>query len=39
VVVCDFDFEGMAFLPFETDPVLLVNPDAVLVFPISAKAL
>jgi hypothetical protein len=39
VIVCDFDFEGMAFLPLETDPELLVDPDAVLTCPIPAKAL
>jgi len=30
VVVCDFDLVGMAVLPNETDPVLLIDPDAVL---------
>jgi hypothetical protein len=30
VVVRDFDFEGMAFLPTKADPELLVDPDAVL---------
>jgi hypothetical protein len=38
VVIDDFDFVGMAFLPFETDPVLLVDPDAVLPFPFTMKA-
>jgi len=37
VVVRDFDFEGMAILPVETDPELLIDPDAVLVLSIPAK--
>jgi hypothetical protein len=28
----------MAILPFETDPELLVYPDAVLIFPVTTKA-
>jgi hypothetical protein len=28
----------MAFLPFKTNPELLVYPDAVLIFPVTAKA-
>jgi len=28
----------MAVLPFETNPELLVYPDAVLIFPVAAKA-
>jgi len=39
MVVCDFDFVGMAFLPLKTDPVLLVNSDAVLSFSIPREAL
>ena len=39
VVIGDFDFVGMAFLPFETDPVLLVDPDAVLPFPFTTASI
>jgi hypothetical protein len=39
VVVCDFDLEGMAFLPYETDPILLIDPDAVLTLPIALQTL
>jgi hypothetical protein len=38
VVIDDFDLVGMTVLPFETDPELLVDPDAVLIFPVAAKA-
>jgi hypothetical protein len=37
VVVRDFDFVGMAILPPETDPVLLVDANAVLPLTVSAK--
>jgi len=38
VVIDNFDLVGMAVLPFETNPELLVNPDAVLIFPVTTKA-
>jgi hypothetical protein len=38
VVIDNFDLVGMAVLSFETDPELLVYPDAVLIFPVTAKA-
>ena len=31
MVIGDFDFVGMAFLPNKTDPVLLIDADAVLI--------
>jgi len=34
VVVCDFDFVGMVFLPCKTNSVLLINSDAALIFSI-----
>jgi hypothetical protein len=37
VVVRDFDREGMGLLPSETDAILLIDPDAVLVVPITAE--
>jgi hypothetical protein len=30
VVVCDFDFVGIAVLPAKTEAILLVDPDTVL---------
>jgi len=39
VVICDFDFVGMAFLPCKTNSVLLINPDTVLILSIAFKAL
>jgi hypothetical protein len=30
VIICDFDFVGISVLPPETNPVLLVDSDAVL---------
>jgi hypothetical protein len=39
VVIDDFDLVGMTVLPFETNPEPLVYPDAVLTFPVTAKAL
>jgi hypothetical protein len=39
MVIGDFDFVGMAFLPNKTDPVLLIDPDAVLIRSISFQAL
>lgn len=39
MIVCDFNFISMTFLPCETDPVLPVNPDAVLIFPVRFQLL
>jgi hypothetical protein len=39
VVVRDFDVVGIASPPIETDPVPVVDPNAVLPLPISVKAL
>ena len=36
VVIPDFDFEGMAFLPLKANPVLLIDPDAVLILSITS---
>jgi len=38
MVVRDFDFVGMAFLPLETDPKFLIDSDAELMFSISTQA-
>jgi hypothetical protein len=38
VVIDNFDLVGMAVLPFETNPELLVYPDTVLIFPVTTKA-
>jgi hypothetical protein len=38
VVICDFDIVDMAFLPSETNPILLIDADAVLMLPISFEA-
>jgi hypothetical protein len=38
VVVRDFDFVGMAILPSEPYPELLVDPDAVLLSPVPTEA-
>jgi hypothetical protein len=38
VVIDNFDLVGMIVLPFKTDPELLVDPDAVLIFPVAPKA-
>lgn len=39
MVIGNFDFVGMAFLPNKTDPVLLIDPDAVLIRSITFQAL
>jgi len=39
VVVHDFDFVGVSGAPFEADPVLVVDPDAVLTLSIPPKSL
>jgi hypothetical protein len=39
VVIGDFDFVGMTFLPDKTDPVLLIDPDAILIRSITFQAL
>jgi hypothetical protein len=39
MVIGDFDFVGMAFLPNKTDPVLSVDPDAVLIRSITFQTL
>lgn len=38
MVIDDFDLIGMASLPSKTDSELLVYPNAVLIFPVTAKA-
>ena len=38
MVIDNFDLAGMAVLPFETNPVLLVYPDTVLIFPVTTQA-
>jgi hypothetical protein len=38
VVVRDFDFVGITFLPGETDAVLIVDADAVLACAIALQA-
>jgi hypothetical protein len=37
VAIDDLDLARMAILPFETNPELLVYPDAVLILPVTAK--
>jgi hypothetical protein len=37
VVVRDFDFVGMIVTPTKADPILVVDPDAVLPFPVSTQ--
>jgi hypothetical protein len=37
VVIDNFDLVGISILPFETNPELLVYPDAVLTFSVTAK--
>jgi hypothetical protein len=37
VVIDNFDLVGISILPFETDPELLVYPEAVLTFSVTAK--
>jgi hypothetical protein len=39
VVVGDFRFKGITVFPSETDPPLIVDPDAVLTLPISGELL
>jgi len=39
VVVRDFDFVGISILPAETDPILLIDPDAVLSVSIARESL
>lgn len=39
MVIGNFDFVGMAFLPNKADPVLLIDPDTVLIRPITLQAL
>jgi hypothetical protein len=39
VIARDFDFVGIVLLPTETDPVLLVDPDAVLSLPVPPQLL
>jgi hypothetical protein len=39
MVIDNFDLTGISVLPFETNPELLVYPDAVLTFSVTAKAL
>jgi hypothetical protein len=39
MVVRDFDFVGITVLPAKADPVLIVDPDAVLPDPVSSQAL
>jgi hypothetical protein len=38
MIIGDFDFVGMAILPPEAYPVLVVDPDAVLSGPITPEA-
>ena len=38
-VVRDFDFAGIVLLPTEKNPVLLVDPDAVLILPVPPQSL
>jgi len=37
VIVCDFDLTGISRLPSETDPVLIINSDAVLSVSVAPK--
>ena len=39
MVVHDLDLQRIAVLPHETDPILVIDPDAVLPPPITAKGL
>lgn len=39
MVVGDFNFEGVAFVPNEADAPLLIDADAVLSCPVSTKCL
>jgi hypothetical protein len=39
VIIGDFDFVGIAILPPETDPVLVIDPDTVLSGSIRSQAL
>jgi hypothetical protein len=39
VVVRDFDIVGIAVLPSEADPVLVIYLDAVLTYPVTAQPL
>ena len=39
VIICDFDFIGMAFLPYKTNTILLVDSDAVLIFSVAFQRL
>src|SRR2546428_9491103 len=39
MIIRDLDFAGIATLPSETDPILLVDPNAVLSAPTSTKPL
>jgi hypothetical protein len=39
VIVCDFDFVGIVLLPTKADPVLFIDPDAVLPLTVSAESL
>jgi hypothetical protein len=39
MVIGDFDFIGVTFLPNKTDPVLLIDPDAVLIRSITFQTL
>jgi hypothetical protein len=39
VIIRDLDFVGISILPSETDPILVVDPDAVLLAPIAVKPL
>jgi hypothetical protein len=38
MVIGDFDFIGMTFLPDKTDPVLLIDADAVLICSITFQS-
>ena len=37
MIVRDFNFVGIASLPSETNPILIVDPDTVLPAPVSAQ--
>jgi hypothetical protein len=39
VVVGDFHFKGITVFPSETDPPLIVDPDAMLTLPIAGELL
>ena len=39
MVIGNFDFVGMALLPNKTDPVLLIDPNVVLIRAITFQAL